>query len=88
MGVLRGLADLGRRVPHDVQVVGFDNDAEAEFTIPRLTTVDPDNDAMAKAIIRLLLHQLHAGGRGAGPGEEVGEARLVVRESTRTRGRP
>jgi DNA-binding LacI/PurR family transcriptional regulator len=89
MGVLRALADLGRAVPGDVQVVGFDNDAEAEFMVPRLTTVEPDNDAMAQAIIRLLLDQLCAGRRGAGRADGVvSQARLVVRESTLSRGRP
>jgi DNA-binding LacI/PurR family transcriptional regulator len=83
MGVLRGLADLGRHVPDDVRVVGFDNDAEAEFTIPRLTTIDPDNDAMAQAILRLLLGQIRDGRRSAAAGDEVSQARLVVRESTR-----
>ncbi len=89
MGVLRALADLGHDVPGDVQVVGFDNDAEAEFTIPRLTTVEPDNAGMAEVIIRLLLDQLRGGRRSAVRGDEVvTQARLVVRESTRTRGRP
>jgi DNA-binding LacI/PurR family transcriptional regulator len=89
MGALRALADLGRAVPGDVQVVGFDNDPEAEFMVPRLTTVEPDNDAMAEAIIRLLLDQLRDGRRGAGRGDVVvSQARLVVRESTRARGRP
>jgi DNA-binding LacI/PurR family transcriptional regulator len=84
MGVLRGLADLGRRVPEDVQVVGFDNDAEAEFMVPRLTTIDPDNDAMARAILRLLLGQIRDGHRRVARGDPS-QARLVVRESTRDR---
>ena len=83
MGGLRALADLGRSVPGDVQVVGFDNDTEAEFMVPRLTTIDPDNDAMAKEIIRLLVEQIRTGRRPSGPAEQVREARLVVRESTR-----
>lgn len=85
MGVLRALADLGRKVPGDVQVIGFDNNAETEFTVPRLTTVDPDNDAMARAIIRLLLAQVREGRRSTGPRHNVvSAARLVLRESTRT----
>ncbi len=83
MGVLRGLADLGRRVPDDVQVVGFDNDAEAEFMVPRLTTIDPDNDAMAQAVLRLLLEQIRTGPRRVAAQDQVSQARLVVRESTR-----
>lgn len=83
MGALRGLADLGRRVPEDVQVVGFDNDVEAEFMVPRLTTIDPDNDGMAQAILRLLLDQIRDGRRSTAAHDEVSRVRLVVRESTR-----
>jgi DNA-binding LacI/PurR family transcriptional regulator len=83
MGVLRALADLGRAVPQDVQVVGFDNDTETEFTVPRLTTIDPDNDAMAREIIRLLLAQVGTGRRRVEPEMPVMAARLIARESTR-----
>ncbi|MFI6423961.1 LacI family DNA-binding transcriptional regulator [Promicromonospora sp. NPDC050880] len=83
MGALRALADLGLRVPDDVQVVGFDNDAEGEYLVPRLTTMDPDNDSMAERIMELLLRRVEAG--AAAPGEvveSVMSARIVVREST------
>jgi hypothetical protein len=35
MGVLRGLADVGVRVPEQVKVVGFDNVESSEFLVPR-----------------------------------------------------
>jgi DNA-binding LacI/PurR family transcriptional regulator len=86
MGVLRALADLGRRVPDDVQVVGFDNDVEGEYLVPRLTTIDPDNDSMAARIMDLLLRRVEARAPRSGDAvEEVTSARLVVRESTRPR---
>jgi DNA-binding LacI/PurR family transcriptional regulator len=85
-GVLRALADLGRRVPGDVQVVGFDNDMEGEYLVPRLTTIDPDNDSMAARIIDLLLRRVEARAPRVGEAVEVvTSARLVVRESTRPR---
>ena len=34
IGVLRGLADVGVNVPGQVKVIGFDNVAEAAFTVP------------------------------------------------------
>ncbi|MFC7023720.1 LacI family DNA-binding transcriptional regulator [Promicromonospora thailandica] len=85
MGALRALADIGLRVPDDVQVVGFDNDAESEYLVPRLTTVDPDNDTMAERIMDLLLRRVEerdAGGPVADAVESVMSARVVVREST------
>ncbi|MFI2486059.1 LacI family DNA-binding transcriptional regulator [Promicromonospora kroppenstedtii] len=86
MGALRALADVGLRVPQDVQVVGFDNDAEGEYLIPRLTTMDPDNDSMAERIMELLLARVEAGETGGAAAGDVVEAvmsaRIVVREST------
>jgi DNA-binding LacI/PurR family transcriptional regulator len=84
MGALRALADIGLRVPDDVQVVGFDNDAEGEYLIPRLTTMDPDNDTMAERIMDLLLRRIEADSSDVGDVvESVMSARIVVRESTR-----
>lgn len=86
MGVLRALADLGRRVPQDVQVVGFDNDDEGDYLVPRLTTIDPDNDSMAQRIMELVLRRIDAGRAPVDDAAEVvTSARLVVRESTRPR---
>lgn len=86
MGVLRALADIGLRVPDDVQVVGFDNDAESEYLVPRLTTMDPGNDSMAERVMELLLRRVEAATSDAGELEDVVEsvmsARIVVREST------
>jgi DNA-binding LacI/PurR family transcriptional regulator len=86
MGVLRALADIGLRVPDDVQVVGFDNDAESEYLVPRLTTMDPGNDSMAERVMELLLRRVEAATSDVGEMEDVVEsvmsARIVVREST------
>jgi len=85
-GVLRALADGGRRVPEDVQVIGFDNDLEGEYLVPRLTTIDPGNDSMAARIMDLLLRRVDSSlSPGVHAVEEVTAARLVARESTRRR---
>ncbi|OKL47339.1 LacI family DNA-binding transcriptional regulator [Boudabousia marimammalium] len=39
LGAVRGLTDLGLRVPEDVSVAGIDGILVTEFTVPRLTTV-------------------------------------------------
>ena len=48
LGILRAMSERGRRVPHDVSVVGFDDVPEAAYFIPPLTTVRPDFDAVAR----------------------------------------
>jgi DNA-binding LacI/PurR family transcriptional regulator len=61
LGLLRALHEHGRRVPHDVSVVGFDDVPEAGFFIPPLTTVRPDFFAVGRRAMRLLLHQIESG---------------------------
>jgi DNA-binding LacI/PurR family transcriptional regulator len=63
LGILRALSEYGRRVPHDVSVVGFDDVPEAAYYIPPLTTIRPDFDAVATASLDLLLAQIRSGRR-------------------------
>ncbi|WP_402469560.1 LacI family DNA-binding transcriptional regulator [Isoptericola aurantiacus] len=87
-GVLAGLAEAGLRVPQDVQVVGFDNLATSELTVPALTTVDPAHEQMAADALRLL-DRLGTGRSGVGapdgpPAEHVtAPVRLIPRATTR-----
>jgi DNA-binding LacI/PurR family transcriptional regulator len=55
VGALRVLAELGRRVPDDVAVVGFDDLGIGERTTPTLTTVRQPVEEMAERATRLLL---------------------------------
>ena len=64
-GVLKVLAERGRRVPDDVAVVGYDDLGVAERTSPPLTTVRQSIDEMAERATRLLLEQLDEGAGGA-----------------------
>jgi LacI family transcriptional regulator, galactose operon repressor len=79
-GVLGALAETGRRVPHDVSVVGFDDLRLASFTSPPLTTVHQPADEIARLATELLI--------GLTRGQEVRQMRhrlepsLVVRAST------
>ncbi|WP_307813809.1 LacI family DNA-binding transcriptional regulator [Nocardioides baculatus] len=57
-GALRVLADLGRRVPDDIAVVGFDDLGVAERTTPRLTTVRQPVEEMAERATRMLLERV------------------------------
>ncbi|MER6061491.1 LacI family DNA-binding transcriptional regulator [Streptomyces sp. NPDC001792] len=82
MGVLRGLADAGVRVPQQVKVIGFDNVDESAFLVPSLSTVDPDHDLMAERAVSLLAARLGGVGPPAEQEEFVGPFSLVIREST------
>jgi DNA-binding LacI/PurR family transcriptional regulator len=79
LGILRAMSERGRRVPHDVSIVGFDDVPEAAYFIPPLTTIRPDFLAVAKETLELLLAQVADGEVGA-PQRNVPPA-LVKRDS-------
>ncbi|MEU4692916.1 LacI family DNA-binding transcriptional regulator [Actinoplanes sp. NPDC023714] len=83
LGILRALHERGRRVPHDVSVVGFDDVPEAAYFIPPLTTVRQAFGDVARAALSLLLGQMRD---DSGTADHiVVPPQLVVRESV---GRP
>lgn len=78
-GVCDGLRGQGMEPGHAFGVVGFDDVIEAKATVPALTTVSVDPQAMGRKAAQLLLKQINAGKAEA---EAVTTAvRLVVRES-------
>ena len=58
MGALRALRELGRRVPDDVAVVGFDDAPMALYAAPPLTTIRQPIELLGQEMVRLLLHRL------------------------------
>ena len=80
LGVLRALHEVGRSVPADVSVVGFDDIPEAPFFNPPLTTIHQDFDELGSRSLKLLLATIQRGGPvPAGP---LLAPRLVVRASS------
>ena len=76
LGAIRALRDHGLSVPSDAAVVGFDDIEESRFSVPSLTTMSPDREALAEAALDLVL-----GEETAQPRATIG-CQLVVREST------
>jgi len=62
MGTIRALRDLGRRVPEDISVVGYDGIPLAEYLVPRLTTVRQDTQQLARRGVELLLREIQRKG--------------------------
>ncbi|MEV0090960.1 LacI family DNA-binding transcriptional regulator [Streptomyces sp. NPDC050738] len=85
MGVLRGLADAGVRVPQDVKVIGFDNVDESAYLVPSLSTVAPDHTMMAERAVDFLVRRIENEGDMAAPEEFIAPYTVVVRESTEGR---
>jgi DNA-binding LacI/PurR family transcriptional regulator len=79
VGALRACADLGRSVPQDVAVVGFDDIPLAMMVNPALTTLNIPRYRLGQTMMELLLKVIAAGGHY----EEriIVEPELVIRES-------
>jgi LacI family transcriptional regulator len=54
LGVLKAARELGRRVPEDLAVVGFDDVPEAPFFCPSLSTVRQDLNGLGRSAVREL----------------------------------
>ena len=79
LGVLRALTEAGRRVPHDVSVIGFDDVPEAPYFPPGLTTVRQDFEVVGTQAVTLLLRRMAGEPTAA---RTILPPQLVIRAST------
>ena len=78
LGAQLALHDAGRRVPHDVSVVGYDDTTESAFFVPPLTTVRQDFTELGRRSVAKVLAMLS----GEPSDHVLIEPELVVRRST------
>jgi DNA-binding LacI/PurR family transcriptional regulator len=79
LGLYRAAHEQGRRVPHDLSIVGFDDIAEAAYFSPPLTTVRQDFAQVGRWSLELLVDQLE---HDTPVVTRLVDADLVVRDST------
>jgi DNA-binding LacI/PurR family transcriptional regulator len=75
MGVIRGLIDLGQRIPEDVSVIGYDDIAIGASFIPPLTTIHQNWTDGGRLLARKALELV----RGEAPASEMLPTFLVAR---------
>ena len=80
IGAIRALQDLGKRVPEDVSVVGFDGLVLGDYTYPRLTTVAQSTQALVDRSLALLAHYADEDAEAI---HETVPVSLLVKESTK-----
>lgn len=78
MGVIRALRDMGRRVPEDVSVFGFDGVEMGKYFIPSLTTIVQPQEEIARKSVEVLLDMMEHDSPGR---HLLLEATLARRES-------
>ncbi|MBT2584981.1 LacI family DNA-binding transcriptional regulator [Arthrobacter sp. ISL-95] len=79
VGVLRAVQEAGLHVPGDISVVGYDDQPEAEFFMPPLTTIKQDFEELGRRCMEAVLQQLDGDG---GTGDQIVNPRLVIRATT------
>jgi DNA-binding LacI/PurR family transcriptional regulator len=79
IGVMQACADLGRRVPDDIAIVGFDDIPLASLVTPGLTTMHIPRFQLGEIVMELMLRVIAANGNH----EELLyiDPEIVVRES-------
>jgi len=78
IGAMHALHAMGRRVPQDVALVGFDDIPSASLSSPPLTTVAQDPHGASEALVETIIRSIEHGT----PANRVLPVRLIVRESS------
>ena len=78
LGAMRALRDLGKRVPEDISVMGYDGITIGQYSLPRLTTVRQDTQQLAERGVDALLRGIT---RNSPPVHELVPFQLVEGES-------
>jgi LacI family transcriptional regulator len=59
LGAVRGITDLGKKIPDDISIIGYDGIGYTQFSIPRIATIRQDIDVLAKRGVEDLLLRIH-----------------------------
>lgn len=78
IGAMHALQALGRAVPAEVSIVGFDDIPAASLSTPALTTVTQDPRRAGEALIEALIEAVESGNTA----DRLLPVRLTVRESS------
>jgi LacI family transcriptional regulator len=78
-GAIRAAHELGRRIPDDLAIIGFDDISTCEIVQPRLTTIKMDKYQMGSAAVEKLLSMLQ--GEITGGESTILDVALVIRDS-------
>jgi DNA-binding LacI/PurR family transcriptional regulator len=83
MGAIRALHECGRRVPHDVSVLGFDDIESAAYQTRSLSTVRQPLKDMGKLAAEAVLRRVQGPDEaGSVPEEIIAPPELIERETT------
>jgi LacI family transcriptional regulator len=79
---LQTLKEGGLRVPEDIAIVGFNNDAISKITQPKLTTINYPGEEMGEQAARCLLENLTGVSSARSTDTIIIRSELIVRDSS------
>lgn len=74
--------ELGLRIPHDISIIGFNNEPASELLLPPLTTISQPAFEMGQTAAQLLFHQILHRDTYYRSQTKVLKSGLIVRAST------
>jgi DNA-binding LacI/PurR family transcriptional regulator len=80
MAALRAAKDLGRQIPNDLGLIGFDDVDWMQLGNPQISAIRQPTYEIGKQAIQMLLRRI--GGSVEEPEKEILDVDLIVREST------
>lgn len=58
IGAMRCLNDFGLRIPGDVALIGYDDNAESKYMVPSLSSIDVKHRECALAAVDMVIHKI------------------------------
>lgn len=83
IGVMRAAADLGKHIPEELSVTGFDGIELAGYCVPRLTTIKQNTEIMASRSVDIMLKHINYAADGE---HEIVPYSLIEGESVKSIG--
>ena len=80
LGAVRGITDLGKKIPDDISIIGYDGIGYTQFSIPRIATIRQDSRELAVRSVEDLLWRISY---QRGPRHERIRHRVIAGESVR-----
>lgn len=59
LGAIRAIYDMGKRIPEDISIVGYDGIPLSRYCFPRLTTIQQNTKQLADQGVDLILQRIH-----------------------------
>ncbi|WP_207632520.1 LacI family DNA-binding transcriptional regulator [Foetidibacter luteolus] len=83
LGAMQAMKDAGIKIPADIAIIGFCNEAFGEYLTPSLSTVNQKTVIMGETAARLFFDSLRGDAYPAHPRKLILQPELICRESSR-----